>query len=175
MHDNINLFDLQLQPNSQAAKLACAALQSLVDKVVVRLFVPPTASKVWNSLPGLLGAINTQIIFQSRASACTSQSIKNRLLTTFHVLIVVFVLFEGDSDELEPVCCEKQQKKFLTSFWFVEQGNSEDSKWYKHQDSYTIRLESFRSFRGPLYRKPVTGQELFLLFLTANRLQRYLA
>jgi len=28
-------------------------------------------------------------------------------------------------------------------------------------DSYTISLESFRSFRGPLFRKPVTGQELF--------------
>ena len=22
--------------------------------------------------------------------------------------------------QLEPVCCKKQQKKFLTSFWFVE-------------------------------------------------------
>ena len=26
---------------------------------------------------------------------------------------------------LEPVCCKKQQKKFLTSYWFVEQGTSE--------------------------------------------------
>ena len=34
-----------------------------------------------------------------------------------------------------------------------------------HLDSYTINLESFRSFKGPLFRKPVTGQELFLLFL----------
>ena len=24
------------------------------------------------------------------------------------------------STELEPVCCKKQQKKFLTSYWFVE-------------------------------------------------------
>ena len=39
-----------------------------------------------------------------------------------------------------------------------------------HFDAYTISLESFRSFRGPLFRKPVTGQELFLLFHTANRL-----
>ena len=31
-----------------------------------------------------------------------------------------------------------------------------------HLDSYTISLESFRSFRGPLFRKPVNGQELFL-------------
>ena len=39
-----------------------------------------------------------------------------------------------------------------------------------HLDSYTISLESFRFFRGPLFHKPVTGHELFLLFLTANRL-----
>ena len=32
---------------------------------------------------------------------------------------------------LEPVCCKKQKKKFLTSYWFVEQGTSEDSEWYK--------------------------------------------
>ena len=28
-------------------------------------------------------------------------------------------------------------------------------------DSFRISLESFRSFRGPLFCKPVTGQELF--------------
>jgi hypothetical protein len=28
-------------------------------------------------------------------------------------------------------------------------------------DSFKISLESFRSFRGPLLLKPVTGQELF--------------
>ena len=28
-------------------------------------------------------------------------------------------------------------------------------------DSFRISLESFRSFRGPLLHKPVTGQELF--------------
>ena len=28
-------------------------------------------------------------------------------------------------------------------------------------DSFTISLESFRSFRGPLFRKPVADQELF--------------
>ena len=31
-----------------------------------------------------------------------------------------------------------------------------------HLDSNTISLESFRSFRGQIFRKPVTGQELFL-------------
>ena len=30
-----------------------------------------------------------------------------------------------------------------------------------HLESYTISLESFRSFRGPLFCKPVTSQELF--------------
>ena len=34
-----------------------------------------------------------------------------------------------------------------------------------HLDSYTISLELFRSFRGPLFHKPVTGQELFCCFL----------
>ena len=56
------------------------------------------------------------------------------------------------------------KKKFLTSYWLNrgplkilngiklildDQGN--------HLDSYTISLESFRSFRGPLFRKPVTS------------------
>ena len=36
----------------------------------------------------------------------------------------------------------------------------------KQLDSYTISLKSFRSFRVPLFNKPVTAQELFLLFLT---------
>ena len=44
-----------------------------------------------------------------------------------------------------------------------------------HLDSYTISYESFRSFRGPPFYKPVTGQERFLLFLTANWLQKYKA
>ena len=35
-----------------------------------------------------------------------------------------------------------------------------------HLDSYTISFESFRYFRGPLFHKPVTGQELvFCCFL----------
>ena len=31
---------------------------------------------------------------------------------------------------LEPVCCEKQQKTFLTSYWFVEWGTSEGPEWF---------------------------------------------
>ena len=40
-------------------------------------------------------------------------------------------------------------------------------------DSYTISLESFRSFRGPLFRKPVTGQDFFCCFLqqTGSRIE----
>ena len=30
-----------------------------------------------------------------------------------------------------------------------------------HLDSYTISFESFRSFRGPLFRKPVAVQDFF--------------
>ena len=38
-------------------------------------------------------------------------------------------------------------------------------KMAPYLDSNAISLESFRSFRGPLFRKLVTGQKLFLLFL----------
>ena len=38
---------------------------------------------------------------------------------------------------LEPVCCKKQQKKFLTSYWFVEEGTSEDSDWYKFDPGWS--------------------------------------
>ena len=31
-----------------------------------------------------------------------------------------------------------------------------------HLDSFGINLESFRSFRGPIFYRPVTGQVLFL-------------
>ena len=41
-----------------------------------------------------------------------------------------------------------------------------DDQGINHLDSYTISLESIRSFRGLLFCKPVTGQELFFLFLT---------
>ena len=45
-----------------------------------------------------------------------------------------------------------------------------------HLDSYTISLKSYRSFTGPLFRKPVTGQEEhFLLSLTANQLYQFQA
>ena len=35
-----------------------------------------------------------------------------------------------------------------------------DGHW-NNLDSFRISFESFRSFRGPLLLKPVTGQELF--------------
>ena len=60
--------------------------------------------------------------------------------------------------------CNRGPLKILNGIRLIldDQGN--------HLDLYTIRLESFRSFKGPLFRKPITGQELFLLFLAANRL-----
>jgi hypothetical protein len=36
-----------------------------------------------------------------------------------------------EKKSLEPVCCKKQQKKFLSSYWFVEYGTSEDYELYK--------------------------------------------
>ena len=68
--------------------------------------------------------------------------------------------------ELEPVCCKKRTKivpgqllvctlKVLngTKLILDDHGNN--------LDSFRISLESFRSFRGPLLHKPVTGRELF--------------
>ena len=100
-------------------------------------------------------------------------------------LLHLMVSSKAGKRKLEPVFCKKQQKKFLTSYWFVEQLYRGPLKILNgirliqdvqgiHLDSYTISLESFRSFRGPLFLKPVTGQEFFLLFLTANRLQVHL-
>ena len=92
---------------------------------------------------------------------------------------LIFVLrYDNMYYVLEPVCCKKQQKKVpdqllvceigvLWRFWMVYKI---DPGWSRSGESlgliiYTISLESFRSFRGPLFRKPVTGQELlFLLF-----------
>ena len=48
-----------------------------------------------------------------------------------------------------------------------------DDQGINHLDSYTISLESIRSFRGLLFCKPVTGQEFFLLFLTADLLYQH--
>ena len=70
-------------------------------------------------------------------------------------------------DILELVCCKKRQKivpdqllvwgslKVLngTKLILDDNGNT--------LDSFRISLEPFRSFRGPLLHKPVTGQELF--------------
>ena len=82
--------------------------------------------------------------------------------------------------KLEPLCCTVCQKIYLTVTGLWNRGPLKILNGIKlilddqgnHLDSYTISLESFRSFRGPLFRKPVTGHELFLLFLTANRLQQ---
>ena len=76
---------------------------------------------------------------------------------------------------LETICCKKQQKKSrwtVTGLW--NRGPLKILNGIKlipddqrnHLDSYTISLKSFRSFRVPLFNKPVTAQELFLLFLT---------
>ena len=60
--------------------------------------------------------------------------------------------------------------KFLNSIKLIldDQGN--------HLDSNTISLESFRSFRGPLFCKPVTDQKLFGCFLqqTGSKAENYI-
>ena len=73
-------------------------------------------------------------------------------------------------NNLEPVCCKKQQKKSswpVTGIW--NRGPLKILKGIKlirdDQGKDKISLESFRSFTGPLFCKPVTCQELFFVFL----------
>ena len=42
------------------------------------------------------------------------------LVNSGMVMATSLALPSTASTELEPVCCKKQQKKFLTSYWFVE-------------------------------------------------------
>ena len=61
------------------------------------------------------------------------------------------------------------KKQFLTSYWLENKGPLKvlnDTKLTlddhgNNLDSFRISLEPFRSFRGPLLYKPITGQELF--------------
>ena len=49
----------------------------------------------------------------------------------------------------------------IQCFLIVEYETSEDFEWYKSSDSFRISLVLFRTFRGPLFSEPITGQELF--------------
>ena len=72
---------------------------------------------------------------------------------------------------LEPVCCKKWQKIVPDHLlvWGILKGPLNVLNGTKlilddhgnNLDSFRISLESFRSFRGSLLHKPVTGQELF--------------
>ena len=96
-----------------------------------------------------------------------------------HLLKLLFIYwFYSWMNTLEPVCCKKQQKKAHNQLLVCRIGRLKDmndskliayeSKWFPW--SSRINFIPFRLFRGPLFYKPVTVQELFLLFLTANRL-----
>ena len=85
-------------------------------------------------------------------SRCTSGT--GRIVNHVQIIIRSFQM-------LEPICCKKQQKSSwpVAGLWnrgYLDILNDQRN----HLDSNTISLESFR-FRGPLFRKPVTGQELF--------------
>ena len=72
---------------------------------------------------------------------------------------------------LEPVCCKKQQKSSWPVTGLRNRGHLKDqndsklivyeSKWFPW--SSRINFIPFRIFRGPLFHKPVTGQEPFFL------------
>ena len=58
---------------------------------------------------------NAQDLVQQKQMFINSDTLTDAKLnnTSLYVLFV------------EQVCCKKQQKKFLTSYWFTEQGTSE--------------------------------------------------
>ena len=70
---------------------------------------------------------------------------------------------------LEPVCCKKQQKNSWPVTGLRNRGplkDLNDSKLIVYESkgfpwSSGINFIPFRIFRGPLFHKPVTGQELF--------------
>ena len=61
----------------------------------------------------------------------------------------------------------------ILNLFFQKKKNASSNE---KSDSWSSRINfiPFRFFRGPLFHKPVIGQELFLLFLSANRLQPFL-
>ena len=70
---------------------------------------------------------------------------------------------------LEPVCCKKRWKKSQPRNWFLGfklNLNDEESR----SCSFRGNWASFRTFKCPLFSKPVSWLELFLPFLIANRL-----
>ena len=111
-------------------------------------------------------------IFQTRAVQA--------MHTKFNLVVLVI-----SRDQLEPVCCKKQQKKRPWPVTGLQnRGPLKDlndsnlivyeSKWFPW--SSRINFIPFRIFRGPLFHKPVTGQTLFFccfLQQTGSRNSRY--
>ena len=83
-------------------------------------------------------------------------------ITTYNRKLLI--RFDLSSHSIELVCCQKQQKKFLTSYWFAELKDLNDSKLFVCESSIVssrINFIPFISFRGTIFYKPVTGQEPF--------------
>ena len=57
---------------------------------------------------------------------------------------------------LEPVCCKKQQRKFLTNYWLTK-GPEWFQTLYSPDHPGSIIYIPFRIFRSPLFHKPVIG------------------
>ena len=102
------------------------------------------------------------------------QSNHNGFKTFTKSLIIKFVVLtiKINNNLLEPVCCKKRQKIVPELRPVTGLGNKGPLKVLNgtklilddhgnNLDSFRISLESFRSFRGPLLYKPVTGQEPF--------------
>ena len=67
------------------------------------------------------------------------------------------------ADNVEPVCCKKQQKS--SDQLLVCRIGDHWRTWMIPNWSSRINFIPFRIFRGPLLHKPVTGQQLFCCFL----------
>ena len=87
------------------------------------------------------------------------------------MIMMIIIMDLITKDTLEAVCCKKQKKSSWPVTGFLNRGPLKILNVIKlilddqgnHLDSFTTSLESFKSFRGPLFRKPVSGQGLFLL------------
>ena len=77
------------------------------------------------------------------------------------------ICIDQNSKLLQPVCCKKQQNKVPDQLlvYRIPLKDLNDSKVIVYESKgfswpFRINFIPFRIFRGPLFHKPVTGQEL---------------
>jgi hypothetical protein len=124
---------------------------------------------IFSELQNLFFGRLTWAAWRKHHGMCTSEMFV-RLKTC--KCIIIQVLIDSESHTtciLEPVCCKKQKKSSWPVNGLRDMGplkDLNDSKlivyelnWFS--SSSRINFTPFRIFRGPLFHKRVTGQELF--------------